>query len=62
MILDYNVAVRTVADGITLLADFDQMPDVIGKLIRLGFFESRPQCVIIVRRFLAGLAPFASII
>ena len=42
LILNDNVAVCAVADGVALLTDLDQQFDMIGKFIGFGFRKARP--------------------
>lgn len=62
VILDYHIPVRTVTKGGTGFADLNQCLKEISQLIWLWRIEEWAKCVIVVRRFLAWLAPFAAIV
>ena len=42
MVLDYNIPVRTVADGVAVLPYLDEILDLFSKFIRFRFLEARP--------------------
>ena len=59
---DHDVVVGSVAEGVAFPANGDQLFDQVCQLIRLRLLEAGAQCVVVVRRFLAFLAPLASVI
>ena len=62
MICDDNISVRTIAESVTVSADFNQVFDEISQFIRLRLFEAWAKRIIIIRCFHTFLAPFTSVI
>ena len=62
MICDDNISVRTIAESVTVSADFNQVFDEISQFIRLRLFEAWAKSIIIIRCFHTFLAPFTSVI
>ena len=62
VVRDHYIVIRPVAERVALSAQSDQCFDKCSQLIRFRLLKAGAQGVVVVRRFLAFLAPLASVI